>query len=868
MSLRIKPAALFFFGLCCISLSTTTAASIKIISANEKISDKKTLAEELGWVKSDANNCGGYYLEQPFHYPKNADKKSSVEVTGSQALYSQRGTTILEGKVSLMRFGQQVTANKAYLYRDQSSGKLSSMDLLGNVHLREPNTLVVAKSGHYEFDTRHKSLRDILYRTVLLNGKEVAGPNVSNQEIKTERKVDGMTAWGQAAEFKQTKPRVYHLNQSSFSTCPPVNPAWRVKASHIELNKNTGRGYATNACVLVKGVPVFYWPYLNFSIDHRRKSGFLWPTVGVRNSSDDIYTSWGTYLQVPFYWNMAPNYDMTITPGILTRRGLLILDRFRYMSAKGYGDVKISVLPEDSLYASFQNYARNEYSSSTNPVTESELNRLLNSSTTRKSLSWRDNTQFNPYWSGHVDFNYVGDDYYMRDFNSSVNEVTQNQLLQEGDLNFKSEHWDFVGRLQTYQTLHPINEPAVENQYRRFPQLILNTDYPDQKFGLDYFVGTEATHFDIRNTPGAAANKPIGNRFYAQPGINLPLYWPYFFINPRLQLSLTAYNLYQTADTDTPKSIRRAIPIFDMATGFAFNRETALFGSDFNQTLESQIYYTYIPYRNQSSIPIFDTTVNTLTYDQIFNYNRFSGLDRVGDANQVGIGFTTRFIDRQSGLEKIRAGIGDIIYFSNRRVTLCNNPQECTDNPFNPANHWSLSPISGILNYNVNPAWGFAGTMILNPINKQLSNSTVSLQYKPDEAHIINLGYGYVFNGDPMSGSPDGSSASNLKLTDFSFSWPITKDLSAVGDWAQNWNQHHLQNLVYGLQYDTCCWAMRFVGGRTFVSLDPTQNNAPKYNSEYYIQFALKGLGNIGSGNPNGLLKTITGYNTQFGQEF
>lgn len=866
MSLRVKPTTLFFLGMC-LSLSTPVTASIKVVTSKNKYMSHKTLAEELGWVKSKDNNCGGYYLEQPFHYPKNADKKSSIEVTGSQALYSQRGTTILEGKVSLMRFGQQVTANKAYLYRDQA-GKLSSMDLLGDVHLREPNTLVVAKRGRYEFETRHKSLSDIIYRTLLLSKTQIAGPNVSNSAISKERKITGMTAWGKADEFKQTAPRIYELNKSTFSTCPPTNPAWRVKASHIELNKNIGRGYATNARVFVKGIPVFYLPYLNFSIDRQRKSGFLWPTVGVKNSSDDIYTSWGTYVQLPFYWNMAPNYDMTITPGYLSRRGVLIMDRFRYLTSKGYGTIDFSVLPEDALFNSFKEFGRTEYAGSSDPVTEAELNRLLNSSDTRKSLSWRNSIQFNPYWSSHIDFNYVGDDYYMRDFHSSVNEVTQNQLLQQGDLIYKGRHWNFIGRLQTYQTLHPINEPNVENQYRRFPQLVLDGDYPDQKLGLEYFIKTEATHFDIRNTPGTIANKPVGNRFYAQPGLNLPLYWPYFFFNPRLQMSLTAYNLYKTAATQTPNSIRRAIPIFDLATGVAFSREVSLFNRAYNQTLESQIYYTYIPYRNQSNIPLFDTTVNTLTYDQIFNYNRFSGLDRIGDANQVGIGITSRFIDRDTGIERIHAGIGEIIYFSNRRVTLCNDPITCTDNPFNNANHYRLSPISGVLNYNVNPGWSLAGTAIWNPISKQLSNSTINMQYKPDEDHIINLGYGYVFNGDPLSGSQSGSSANNLKLTDISISWPITHDLSAVGDWAQNWNQHHLQNLVYGLQYDTCCWAMRFVGGRTFVSLDPTQNNAPKYHSEYYIQFALKGLGHIGSGNPGGLLKAITGYNTQFGQEF
>ncbi|EKD71565.1 MAG: organic solvent tolerance protein, partial [uncultured bacterium] len=270
---------------------------------------------------------------------------------------------------------------------------------------------------------------------------------------------------------------------------------------------------------------------------------------------------------------------------------------------------------------------------------------------------------------------------------------------------------------------------------------------------------------------------------------------------------------------------------------------------------------------NQATIPTFDTTVNTLTYDQLFNYNRFSGIDRIGDANQVGVGVSTRLIDQETGLEKVRLGVGDIIYFANRRVTFCNNTS-CTDNPFNPDNHRRLSPISGLLEYKVNPLWNLSSNAIWNPISKQLDNSRIGLHYKLDEIYIANLGYSFVRNGDVLSGINVNSSKNNLKLTDFSIGWPVVSDISAVGRWSQNWNQHHLQNLLYGLQYDTCCWAMRFVAGRAYIGLDPNNNNKPQYNSQAYIQFALKGLGNIGSGNPSGLLNSITGYNTQFGQEF
>lgn len=830
-----------------------------------------TLASQLGWVPSTDNSCGGYYLEQPFVFPVTVEQNNSIEVTSNHGLISNRGTSILEGKVTLTRAGQQITSNKAYVFRD-AEGKPSAMEMIGNVNLREPNTLVVGKKGRYSFTTKTKSLMDILYRTTL-SGHEIVGPNkVTPQEMQQERKITALTAWGKAYEFSSTEPRIYELSRTSFSTCPPTNPAWRVKASHIVLNKNTGRGYATNARIYVKSIPIFYFPYLNFSIDGQRKSGFLWPSYGGSNQS-------GPSLYAPFYWNMAPNYDMTITPALLTKRGVQVSNNFRYLSHTGSGNVTVGVLPNDKLFSDFQTAQEEQYRYSTDPITQAELNRLINASTTRKSLIWRDDSRFSPHWSSHVDFNYAGDDYYMRNF-GNLNQISQNQLLQEGDLYYKNENWNFTGRVQSFQTLHPVDEVNVTNAYRRFPQLILNADYPEQPFGLEYFINNEVTHFEILNNPGASANQtspagnvifPVGNRLHTQPGISLPLNWTSFYVDPRIQLALSDYNLNQTVPTDTPNNIQRAVPIFDVLSGMSFERDTGFFHHAYQQTLEPQVYYTYIPYRNQSSIPVFDTTVNTLSYDAIFNYNRFSGIDRIGDANQVGVGVTTRFIDQETGLEKIRAGLGEIVYFANRNVTLCDTNKAgvtgCTDNQDNHSNFQRLSPLTGLLNYNVNPHWSVTDNTIWNPISKQLDNTTIALHYQPDEQRIINLGYNFARDGDVLSGViVKNGENNNLKSTDFSFAWPVFREVSAVGRWTEDWNLNRLQNLLYGLQYDSCCWAIRLVGGRAFTNLDP--NNQPIYNNEVFIQFALKGLGNVGNANPSGLLNnSISGYKSQFGQE-
>ncbi len=282
----------------------------------------------------------------------------------------------------------------------------------------------------------------------------------------------------------------------------------------------------------------------------------------------------------------------------------------------------------------------------------------------------------------------------------------------------------------------------------------------------------------------------------------------------------------------------------------------------------------YIPYRNQDQLPLFDTTANTLTYDQLFLYNRFSGIDRINDANQVALGFTSKMIDQQVGIQKAEFGIGQIVYFRDRDVTLCSadNADTCppgtTDYPANSNNTYNRSPIAALFNYNVDTNWSATANTIWNPNGNQLDNQNVGVYYQPPgTTKALNFGYNFVRGGDPFLDASQTSYSSNLSSTDASFNWPIFRDWSSVGRWTQNWNHHHFQNLLFGLQYDSCCWAIRFVAGRVFAGLN--SNNTFQYNTQFFVQFALKGLGNVGNGDPGQLLgPRLSGYQTNFGRDF
>lgn len=826
------------------------------------------IIKQLGWIHTGENRCGGYYIEAPFTYSQELLNTNSVQITSDQLLFAQHGTSFGQGRVTITREGQQIIADKAYLYRDPATGKVQAIELSQNVTLREPNSLVVANHGRYVITTKSESLQDLLYRTTIYGNFANRPALPTNEELQSERKVYQLSAWGSAKDFSQDEPHIYEFDQASYSTCPPDTSVWKVRASHITLNKDTGRGSATNARITFKGVPVFYTPYLNFPIDSRRKTGFLWPIMGSSSLS-------GPYLKTPFYWNLAPNYDTTITPAVITKRGIQISDDFRYLSESSSGNLVMEILPNDQEFKDFQDAASDNPSYLTNPVSSSELRTLEQASSTRKSISWQNSTVFNEHWSNSIDYNWVSDDYYLRDFSNNLNQVTQNQLLQSGEIDFKSQYWNSALRVQGFQTLNQIDQPTTfNNQYNLLPQFTLGGDYPDAPGGLDYTIDNNLTHFTILNNPGSTLKFPMGNRYYSIPGISRPIVFPYMTIIPRVQFSMTQYEVGDITPPN-PKDPSRTLPIFDLSSNFYFDRNVSFFGKNFRQTLEPQFYYTYIPYRNQSQLPVFDTTVNTLTYDQLFMYNRFSGIDRINDANQLAVGVTSRFINQQTGEEKIKLAAGQILYFENRRVTLCNgvsdaNCQNSTDTPDNPNNRTNRSPLSGVLSYTVNPNWTATANTIWNSHTNQITNQTAGLHYQqPGTEKIINVGYNFVRAGEILPSDAINSSASNLSVTDFSFNWPVLRDWSAIGRWTQNWNHNYFQNLLYGLQYDSCCWAARIVAGRLFTNLN--LNSTPEYNTQFYVQFALKGLGPIpiGGGDPSQLLSAnISGYQTNFGRDF
>lgn len=847
------------------------------INHNTSLSDKLLMAENLGWVVADepCSHCGGYFLE-PVIPGTTAQlppiNTTETTITANSGLgHLNNGISTLTGNLVITQPGRIVTADKGDL--NINNGVYTDIHLQGHVTLHEQGKFLIADKGHLNLQDKSAELYNVIYRFFIPKANQ-STPPVTGMPIK---KIDkSLNAWGSASKMTQSPTKIVQLENTTYSTCPPISRVWNIESRLINLNHNTGRGTAYDATLYTYGIPVFYSPYFNFPIDNRRQSGFLFPTY----TSSSIT---GIGIGFPYYFNLAPNYDDTLTPRYFTKSGMQLSNEFRYLTPDSSGNVSFSFLPNDRAFENFQNEAPAEFPGNV------ALPLLENDTDNRSMISWQDSTQFNNNWSGSVNYTRVSDDYYLEDFGATPAEIITNQLLQQATINYASEDWNFMGRLQSFQTLHPVNQAVTVNQYSSLPQFVLNSNLPVYDEQLNYEFSGELVNFTNSPNPGSTIEPPEGSRINLVPGVLFPLRSSAAYVTPQLQFDFTEYNVRNQPENFSD-DINRSVPIFDIDSGLFFDRNIDFFGSDFEQTLEPRVYYLYVPDRNQNDIPIFDTYIQPFTYDQLFLDNRFTGVDRIGDANQISLGLSTRFLDQNTGEQKFQAGIGDIIYFENRQVSLCNTTG-CTDTaiadgmltPFassvgTTSQTESTSPIVGQATYNLNKDWNTSVNVAWDPnTHLHTQNAGLNLQYNPLPDHIFNVGYNFLRYGDAITAQPDStpntilptvpatSSQNNLSQPGFSFVWPIRDQWQVVGSWNYNLSHEHSQAFFYGVEYDSCCWAVRLVQAHIFSSLN--NFGAPQYSNTFYIQWQLKGLGNIGTNDPTGLLlSSIPGYADNFGQ--
>ena len=613
------------------------------------------IAQALGWVSAhEANMCHGYYQEPVLYYEADTSvalSESPVRINFDQSLFTDDDSSLLEGDVQLTQPNRLLAADFIFLNRDPLTHKYSTADAYGNVTLREPGKLLIGDKGHINLAEHSGSLYNVIYRITRRNYQGPEGPKaLPYQTIR----LDQLSGWGTAKRLIRYPSGVVEILHGTYTTCSPKHPSWEIRANNLKLDKEKGRGKATNARIYFGDLPIIYFPYLNFPIDNRRQSGFLFPSAGNTNNS-------GLHFSAPLYLNLASNADDTFTPDYMTMRGLQLNNLFRYLTESSTGNIHGSFLPGDNQFKKDRAHWLEEY-----PIDTPSRNRLVNDDDNRWFISIHDLRHYNDHWSSELYFNRVSDDYYFIDFEPDPAQITENQIINRANVTFSSTHWQFVANLIGFQTLHPITQGMVNNQYRKVPELILNSHHSQWIDGLDIFSYNSATYFDRLEDPGVNIHPVTGARININPGISYPLIWNAGFLNPRIELIATHYNLHDQPFAYS-EDIQRTLGIFSVDSGLFFHRYLDFSRHHFIQTLEPRLFYLYIPYINQNQIPLFDTGVQPFRFEQLFRTNRFSGVDRIGDANQVSVALTSRFLQQADGSEKASASIGSILYFENRQ---------------------------------------------------------------------------------------------------------------------------------------------------------------------------------------------------------
>ena len=605
----------------------------------------------------------------------------------------------------------------------------------------------------------------------------------------------------------------YRLLGSSFTTCAAGNDDWYLKTSELKLDYDREVAEGSDGTVYFMDTPIFYTPWLSFSLNNQRKSGFLAPSYG--SSSNN-----GFELAVPYYWNIAPNMDATITPTVMSKRGVLLGSELRYMNS-AYGGVynsrlDLDVLPNDDAHAGDTRYA----------------------------LAFQHNQSLANGWSGAINYSKVSDDSYFTDLARSIADTSQVNLLQQGTVTYSGGGWwNATANFQSYQTLQPDAESHNTLPYQMLPQLTVNARKPDLYSTDASFMG-QYTNFTIKERVQDGVIYPDGQRTVLYPQLALPYVTPGWYVTPKIGVNYRNYALTGQA-ADVPASIERTLPIFSVDSGMTFERDSNWFGRDYTQTLEPRFFYLNVPYKDQSQIPIFDTSLADFNFAQIFSENQFSGWDRVSNANQLTVAATSRLLEPDTGNEIMRAMLGQRFYFQQNKVLM---PGATTEDE-----KWDKSSWLGAFSGQVLPRVYADSAIEYATTDSQVQRFSIGSRYQPEPGKVLNAAYRY-----------NRSTTAPIDQVDFSGQWPLGNGWYGVGRLNYGFKDDgsnsgttaqggRLIQAVGGVEYNGGCWVLRGVVQRIAL----TESNA---STGFYVQLELSDFSRIGS-NPLNILKTnIQGY--------
>ena len=740
-------------------------------------------------------NCSSWSAQKPKlkSTPKGARETANTDITADFSEVYDGEILNFAGNIDLTRADQHLISDKA-----SYDTVAETMDAQGNVIYSEDTLALSSETASLSMGKDEARLRKA-------------------QFIAAEAPLRGS-----ADVMYRDSKSLSRYHEATFTSCPPGNQDWVAHAERLKINRESGLGSAKNAWLEFKGAPVMYLPYISFPVDDRRTSGLLAPTWGStqRNGFD---------MTAPFYWNIAPNVDDIITPRYMEKRGFMLRNKFRYLTDISKGSLGTEVLPNDEL--------TNE---------------------TRYSATFQDRTRFTPHLSSIANLNYVSDEEYFNDLNNALGFQTNSYLPSLATVNYNRPDILFSTGINHYQsvdkTIQKVNMP-----YDILPRvnLGLSHSFADMPLPLALEMPNQYINFysDVTDSITGHSLKVNGQRFSTAPSVSLPMEANAGFFIPKITGQFTQYQLSDQTDQGITfgqsDSISRILPIFSVDSGMMFEKELDIGGSGYTHTLEPRAFYLYIPRVNQNDIPLFDTSAYDTNFYSLFRENRFSGGDRIQDANQLTLAGTTRLIDNKSGLEPAKLSFGQIIYFQDRKVDLDylndNRPPETsTTSNF-------VGEISGQftkhLSYLTGAQW--------DPLANGFARTQAVLKYRNQPDQIFDVGYRWR-NDNQNDLAPQ----TQISQFDTSFRWPIAAGWYGLGRWQYSFNFDKTTESFIGIEKENCCWRFRIIGRRYINGATTTNFLAPDAKAEnaLFVQLELKGLSSFGNQVDQFLQQNLPGY--------
>ncbi len=589
---------------------------------------------------------------------------------------------------------------------------------------------------------------------------------------------------GRAVEIRRDEDGALKLNSASYSSCPPGDNGWRLTAKQIKLDGEEGVGTARDVTLRFKNVPLLYAPIFSFPISNQRKTGLLPPRF---DQSDQT----GFEYRQPVYWNIKPNWDATFVMRAMTDRGIQLQSELRHLNRIGTWTLNHETIPDDRRYAPDE---------------------------TRRFSRFQHQGSLGKGWNTEMDLSSVSDKDYFEDLGDTLKIASITHLQRRADLNYKARDYTFRARLLSYQTVD-LSIAAEEKPYRKLPQLTFSYRAPVRRLGLTPTLDAELVYFD------RSGGSVTGSRFDVKPRVSWEINRPGWFSKLAYSWRFTRYDLNNVPGTDQAQL--RNVPLISADSGLYFQRKNTAGNSIL--TIEPRLFYLYAKGRDQRRLPVFDTGALDFNFSQLFRENRFSGADRINDANQLSFALSSRMINT-AGRENFSASVGQIFYFDDRLVTL----------PDDQPSTSSTSDIVAEFKAVFNRRWSSGLNLQWNPSDGSTERSSARLNYNNGQDKRVNFGHRYL--------------ADDGEFAHFSFTWPIANRWRLASGWNYSLDDNKGIETVLGIEYESCCWAFRTAARRYITDDGEDSTNA------YFFQLVLKGLAPVGQNVTEVLSEAIGGY--------